>query len=247
MRLYRTKLQEKLEESLKAVLPVAGIVLLLSFTIAPVPAGILLEFLAGAALLLIGMMFFTLGAELAMTPMGERTGGSMANQVPSIPNPVLILAVAGGVAAFLVLALLRMLFKVPLSPVLIVFYLIVMAAALFVPADFLAVAFDSGGVTTGPMTVPFIMAFGVGIASVRSDERAAEDSFGLVALCSIGPILAVLLLGILYNPDGGNYAGSELVTAADSVERRPSPDTWERSCCPCCRFCCFSLPFSSFS
>ncbi len=248
MRLYRTKLQEKLEESLKAVLPVAGIVLLLSFTIAPVPAGILLEFLAGAALLLIGMMFFTLGAELAMTPMGERTGGSMArsrrlwlivaagfvlgfvvtisepdlqvlaNQVPSIPNPVLILAVAGGVAAFLVLALLRMLFKVPLSPVLIVFYLIVMAAALFVPADFLAVAFDSGGVTTGPMTVPFIMAFGVGIASVRSDERAAEDSFGLVALCSIGPILAVLLLGILYNPDGGNYAGSELVTAADSVE-----------------------------
>ncbi len=248
MRLYRSKLREKMGESLKAVLPVAGIVLLLSFTVAPVPAGILLEFLAGAALLLIGMMFFTLGAELSMTPMGERTGGSLAksrklwlimvmgfllgfvvtvsepdlqvlaNQVPSIPNQVLILAVAGGVAAFLVLALLRMLFKVPLSPVLIVSYLLAMTAALFVPEDFLAVAFDSGGVTTGPMTVPFIMAFGVGISSVRNDERAAEDSFGLVALCSVGPILMVLLLGILYHPDGGDYAGSVLLTAADSVE-----------------------------
>ena len=68
---------------------------------------------------------------------------------------------------------------------------------MLVPENILAVAFDSGGVTTGPMTVPFIMALGVGIASIRNDKHAGDDSFGLVALCSIGPILAVLILGLL--------------------------------------------------
>lgn len=247
MRLYKTKLQEKLEESLVAVLPVVGLVLLLCFSIAPVSPGVVLEFLMGALLLIVGMMFFSLGAELSMTPMGERVGSSMAksrklwvmvilgfilgfvitisepdlqvlaNQVPSVPNLVLILAVAGGVALFLVLALLRMLFRIKLTPMLIVFYLSVFTLAVFVPEDFLAVAFDSGGVTTGPMTVPFIMALGVGISAVRNDEHAADDSFGLVALCSVGPILAVLILGILYQPDGGAYAAAEHMEVLDSV------------------------------
>ena len=207
---YKTKLQEKLEESLKAVLPVAAIVLLLCFSIAPVSPGILLEFLMGALLLVVGMMFFSLGAELSMTPMGERVGSSMlkarklwitvaigfllgfvvtisepdlqvlANQVPSVPNMTLILAVACGVGIFLVLALLRMLFGIALAPMLIVLYLLVIGLTLFVPADFQAVAFDSGGVTTGPMTVPFIMALGVGISMIRNDRHAADDSFGLV-------------------------------------------------------------------
>lgn len=247
MRLYKTKLQEKLEESLVAVLPVVGLVLLLCFSIAPVSPGVVLEFLMGALLLIVGMMFFSLGAELSMTPMGERVGSSMAksrklwvmvilgfilgfvitisepdlqvlaNQVPSVPNLALILAVAGGVALFLVLALLRMLFRIKLTPMLIVFYLSVFTLAVFVPEDFLAVAFDSGGVTTGPMTVPFIMALGVGISAVRNDEHAADDSFGLVALCSVGPILAVLILGILYQPDGGAYAAAEHMEVLDSV------------------------------
>ena len=242
---YKTKLQEKLEESLKAVLPVAAIVLLLCFSIAPVSPGILLEFLMGALLLVVGMMFFSLGAELSMTPMGERVGSSMlkarklwitvaigfllgfvvtisepdlqvlANQVPSVPNMTLILAVACGVGIFLVLALLRMLFGIALAPMLIVLYLLVIGLTLFVPADFQAVAFDSGGVTTGPMTVPFIMALGVGISMIRNDRHAADDSFGLVALCSIGPILAVLLLGILYHPDS-TYAAEEIVEIVDS-------------------------------
>ena len=227
MRLYRTKLQEKLKEALEAVLPIIGIVLALCFTIAPVSPGILLAFLAGAVLLVIGMMFFTLGVELSMTPMGERVGTCMtksknlavmilpgfvmgliitvsepdlqvlAEQVPSIPNMALILAVAGGVGLFLVIALLRMLFAVPLPPLLLFFYGAVFVLALFVPEDFLAVAFDSGGVTTGPMTVPFIMALGVGISAIRSDKHASDDSFGLVALCSIGPILSVLVLGFI--------------------------------------------------
>lgn len=242
------KLKEKLKEAVNAVLPIMAIVLILCFTVTPVSTSIMLEFILGAVLLVIGMMFFTLGAEMAMTPIGEQVGRSitkskklwvmislgfvlgfiitisepdlqvLAEQVPSVPNMVLILAVAAGVGVFLVLALLRMLFGVALAPMLIVFYLAVFTLAFFVPKDFLAVAFDSGGVTTGPMTVPFIMALGVGISSIRSDKHAEVDSFGLVALCSIGPILSVLLLGMIYQSDGGYYSSSAITEVQDSVE-----------------------------
>lgn len=244
---YRTNLQEKLDEALKAVLPIIGIVLVLSFTIAPLPSGILMEFLLGAVLLVVGMMFFTLGADLAMSPIGERVGTALtrsrkigviipicfllgfiitisepdlqvlAGQVPSVPNMVLIVVVAAGVGAFLVVALLRMLFGIPLSRMLLFFYAIVFVLACMVPRDFLAVAFDAGGVTTGPMTVPFIMALGVGISAIRSDRHAADDSFGLVSLCSIGPIITVLILGMIYEPEGA-YEMTEVLEAADSVE-----------------------------
>ena len=110
----------------------------------------------------------------------------LAAQVPSVPNMVLILSVAAGVGAFLVVALLRILFGIALAPLLVVFYGVIFVIARFVPDNFLAVAFDSGGVTTGPMTVPFIMALGVGISAIRNDKHAENDSFGLVALCSIG-------------------------------------------------------------
>lgn len=206
------KLREKWNEALQAVLPIIAIVLVLCFVIAPISSSILLCFLLGAVLLLAGMMLFTLGAELAMSPMGERVGTCLtksrklpvviglsfllgfiitisepdlqvlANQVPAVPNMTLILSVACGVGAFLVVALLRMLFSVALPPLLLVFYGVVFVLAMFVPKDFLSVAFDSGGVTTGPMTVPFIMALGVGISATRSDRHAADDSFGLVAL-----------------------------------------------------------------
>lgn len=247
LRLYRTNLREKLDEALKAVVPIIAIVLVLCFSVAPISLSIMVMFLAGAVLLIIGMMFFTLGAELAMTPMGERVGTAMtrsrkiavvctlafvlgfiitisepdlqvlAQQVPAVPNMTLILAVACGVGVFLVVALLRMLFSVALSKLLIVFYAIVFLLACFVPKDFLAVAFDSGGVTTGPMTVPFIMALGVGIAAIRSDKHAEDDSFGLVALCSIGPIIAVLILGMIYTPEGA-YEAAELAELVDSVD-----------------------------
>ena len=135
-----------------------------------------------------------------------------------MPNLVLILSVAAGVGAFLVIALLRMLFSMALPPLLVTLYAIVFVLAAFVPKDFLAVAFDSGGVTTGPMTVPFIMALGVGISAIRSDRHAADDSFGLVALCSIGPILAVLILGIAYSPGESSYTAAFLPDIQDSVE-----------------------------
>ena len=229
------------------MVPIIAIVLILSFTIAPVPPGILMAFIIGAILLVVGMMFFTLGAEMSMTPMGERIGTRiaqskqlpviiglcfilgfiitisepdlqvLAGQVPSMSNMTLILAVAVGVGIFLVAAVLRMLFSKPLSYMLLIFYPVVFILTFFVSKDFLAIAFDSGGVTTGPMTVPFIMALGIGFSAVRSDKYAETDSFGLVSLCSIGPVLAVLLLGIIYHPQGGSYSETVIPDAETSV------------------------------
>ncbi len=245
--MYRERLSEKLREALGAVLPIVGIVLLLAVTVAPIPNGILLSFLFGGALLVAGMMFFTLGAELAMEPMGQLLGARLtktrnvalilgsglvlgvlitvsepdlqvlANQVQSIPNSVLIFSVAGGVGLFLVLALVRTLLGIPLGKILVVLYGAVFVLTIFAPEDFLSVAFDSGGVTTGPMTVPFIMSFGIGISAIRSDRRAADDSFGLISLCSVGPILAVLILGLIYRPDSASYTAAVMPHAADSV------------------------------
>ena len=242
------KLREKWNEALQAVLPIIAIVLVLCFVIAPISSSILLCFLLGAVLLLAGMMLFTLGAELAMSPMGERVGTCLtksrklpvviglsfllgfiitisepdlqvlANQVPAVPNMTLILSVACGVGAFLVVALLRMLFSVALPPLLLAFYGVVFVLAMFVPKDFLSVAFDSGGVTTGPMTVPFIMALGVGISATRSDRHAADDSFGLVALCSIGPILAVMILSMIFKADSSAYTPPVIPEIGDSKE-----------------------------
>ena len=246
--LYQKNLLEKLKESLGAVLPIIGIVLVLCFSIAPIPNSVLMTFVVGAVLLIIGMMFFTLGAEMAMTPMGERIGTKLTNtrkisvvivlcfilgfiitisepdlqvlaeQVPSIPNYTLIIAVATGVGIFLVAAVLRMLFGIPLAHMLLILYPIIFILASIVPQDFLTVAFDSGGVTTGPMTVPFIMALGIGFSAVRSDKHAENDSFGLVALCSVGPILAVLLLGLLYHPGESGYEQTMIVKTDNSVE-----------------------------
>ena len=242
------KLREKLLEALQAVLPIVAIVLVLCFSIAPVSPSILLCFLLGAAMIIVGIMFFTLGSEMSMSPMGERVGAVLtrsrsvpliigvgfalgvlitisepdlqvlANQVPSIPNMTLILSVAAGVGFFLVVAFLRMLLGIALPKLLVVFYGLIFVLAAFVPKEFLAVAFDSGGVTTGPITVPFIMALGVGVAAIRSDRHAADDSFGLVALCSVGPILAVLLLGILFRASDSAYVPPILPDVGDSVE-----------------------------
>ena len=193
------------------------------------------------------MAFFTLGADTAMTPIGTKVGSCitkskkvwlivfvsfllgiiitisepdlqvLANQVPNIPNAVLIGAVALGVGVFLVIAMLRILFGISLNILLIGFYIVVFGLAMLVPKNFWAVAFDSGGVTTGPMTVPFIMALGVGVSAIRSDRHAGNDSFGLVALCSIGPILAVLVLGLMY-PSEAAYTPVEIPEMENSQE-----------------------------
>ena len=142
----------------------------------------------------------------------------LASNVPHINTTVLIITVSVGVGLFLVICMLRILLGVQLRWVLLACYILVFALASFSEADFLSVAFDSGGVTTGPMTVPFIMALGVGVASIRSDKNAEADSFGLVALCSVGPILAVMLLGFFYKMEDGVVASAVVQSYADTVE-----------------------------
>ena len=242
------KLKEKIRESLSAVLPITGIVLMLSIFLIPMELGSVVMFLTGALMLIVGMGFFQLGAEMAMTPLGEGVGVQisrmkklltvlltgflmgviitvsepdlqvLAGQVPSVPNMVLIMTVAVGVGLFLALAIVRIRYKISLSMLLIVCYLALILVSAFVPKEFLAVAFDSGGVTTGPMTVPFIMAMGVGLASVRSDKNAANDSFGLVALSSVGPILAVLILGCFFKPTEAAYTLTDVATVVTTQD-----------------------------
>lgn len=243
--LKNTILWPKISESLSSVLPVTGIVLFLFCTIVPVPAEMFLAFIIGAVLLIFGMGLFTLGAETAMTPMGEYVGSKMtkskslwvlipvslfvgtmitvsepdlqvlSTQIDAIPSATLIWSVAAGVGLLLVVAMLRILFKIKLKYLLLALYGIVFILVAFVPRVFVPVAFDSGGVTTGPMTVPFIMALGVGVASIRSDGKGS-DSFGLVALCSVGPILAVMILGILNDVNTVNPSDSAFEIANGS-------------------------------
>ena len=227
------KIKEKILEALASVLPITAIVLVLSVVLIPIPIGTFLLFLAGAVLLIVGMGLFSLGADMAMMPLGEALGSRLtrtrriglvmlvffamgvivtmaepdltvlARQVPAIPDHVLILTVAFGVGFFLMMAMLRTLFKIKLRSLLLFFS---------------AVAFDSGGVTTGPITVPFIMSLGVGMASTRADSTSQEDSFGMVALSSIGPILMVLILGICYNPSSASYSPVEVPDIATSFD-----------------------------
>ncbi len=231
------ELWAKIREALISALPITLIV----YLVALLPnfsfnRWELTSFTIGAVLLVLGIGFFNLGADIAMTPMGIHVGAGLsrqktisllltvcfvlgmlitiaepdlqvlANQVSSVMNGKLLIYTVGfGVGAFLVIAILRIIFKRRLSKILMLFYMLLFAMALILSVNdnmaLLPMAFDSGGVTTGPITVPFIMALGVGISSVLGDRHSQENSFGLVALCSIGPILAVLVLGIFARSD----------------------------------------------
>ena len=223
----------KIREALFSVMPVAALVLAVSFTpLAPLSWLERSVFIISAALLVIGIGLFNMGADLAMTPMGRHTGEGLtkgrrvgmlvlvcffmgvlitvaepdlsvlAGQVGSvIPSTLLIVTVGVGVGLFLVLAILRMVTRTDLTAMLLFFYMLLFAfSALLITVgaqSFLPLCFDSGGVTTGPITVPFIMALGIGIAQTLGGRHAGENSFGLIALCSVGPVLAALILSAL--------------------------------------------------
>ena len=231
------QLLPKIQEALLSALPITAIVYLLSLT----PwfnfnSAELISFTVGAVLLVVGFGLFSLGADMAMTPMGSHVGAGLSRQkklslllivcfvlgmLITIAEPdlqvlakqvsavmsgtVLVYAVGIGVGAFLVVAILKIVFRKSLSSILMLFYMTMFALALMLVVKgndaLLPMSFDSGGVTTGPITVPFIMALGVGISNVLGDRHSQENSFGLVSLCSVGPILAVLVLGIFSQND----------------------------------------------
>ncbi len=246
-----THIFASIKESLSSVLPIAIIVLILSISCVSLDAGVLVLFLFGTIMLILGMSFFTVGSGISMEPLGDGIGKSLnknnkiifplvicfilgffitvsepdlqvlAEQVPTIPNAMLVNCVGVGVGVFLSITLLRNKKGFPLRKLLLVFYIFIIGLSFFAPNEFVPTAFDSGGVTTGPITVPFIMALGAGLASAKKGKNAGEHSFGLVALCSIGPILSVLLLSIFYKPQPATtaYEIANILTTTDAFRQ----------------------------
>ena len=239
---------EKFQESINSILPITIIVAVVCFLFVPISSGLMLAFLLGAVHMVIGMGLFSVGADLAMAKIGSHIGSAMtasrrlsvilltsfllgtavtlaepdlqvlAANVPAISSRVLVLTVAVGVGLFLALAMLRILFAISLRTMLLILYAVVFMLAFLLDPDMLPLSFDAGGVTTGPMTVPFIMALGVGVSAIRSDEKAKEDSFGLVALCSVGPILAVMVLSLIFKAENGGAAVTPVPDFSTTVE-----------------------------
>lgn len=231
----RTAVSEKIKESARSVFPIVFIVTLLCFSIAPINTDLMLNFFIGTVMVIVGIGLFSLGADTSMIKIGNKIGTALtktkrlplivavsfafgfavtiaepdlqvlAQTVPHINNFALLITVGVGVGFFLAVCMIRILTGIKLRWLLIVFYAVVFILAAFTDERFLGIAFDSGGVTTGPMTVPFILALGVGVSNIRSDDKAEADSFGLVALSSVGPVLAVLILGFF-------YPGAETIT-----------------------------------
>ena len=230
-------IKSKILEATKSILPIALIVLALSVFLTPIDSGYMILFLIGTVFLVFGMSLFNLGAEMSMQPLGTKIGSTIASsakvwiiafvsfiigiivtisepdlqilatQVSGVENMVLILTVSVGVGIFLMIALLRIVFGINLNVILAVFYITAFTLSFFLPETLRPLAFDSGGVTTGPMTVPFIMSIGAGVSQARvSKGGGRNNSFGITALCSIGPIIAVLVLGLFVSIDGSSGA-----------------------------------------
>ena len=251
-------LLKKLSESTISVLPVTAIVLILNFTpLISFSTKETLVFILCAVALIVGMALFNLGADIAMTPMGEQIGSGLSKsgkiktllliclvmgvfitiaepdlsvlalQVKGIiDSTALKIAIGMGVGLFLLLAVLKVIFKTSLSHMLTFFYTLLFAIVTLLivqgKENFLPLGFDSGGVTTGPITVPFIMALGLGVSTVLGDKRDRESSFGFIALCSIGPILAVMFLGLTatgnptLNKDGAEFAAGYALSLSNA-------------------------------
>ena len=220
-------LMEKLKEATASVLPISLIVMAISFVLVPVDAGLMLSFVIATAMLILGMGLFTLGADMSMSRIGNYMGSKLtksrklpliltvsfalgvaitvaepdlqvlAGNVPEIDTTVLILTVSVGVGFFLMLCMVRILFSISLRTMLIVFYAIVFAAAFLSNESILSVAFDSGGVASGPLTATFMLPFATG-ACEAFGGNVMTDAFGLVALVAMMPLITVQVMGAIY-------------------------------------------------
>lgn len=238
-------LLQKFKETLSSVLPIMAVVFVLNMTVAPLGTGLLLRFLFGGVLVILGLTIFLAGIDIGIMPIGERSGAVLAakkslplllgvsfligimvtvaepdvqvlaNQIKGVVSDVnkwtLVIMIAIGLAIFVVIGLVRTVLSLNLKVLLLVLYVALFTVAFICPDVFQGMAFDAGGATTGPMTVPFIMALGVGVATVRSKGASSsssdsekktgtqdDSSFGLTGLASIGPVAAVCVYGILH-------------------------------------------------
>ncbi len=228
-------LLHKLKETAVSVLPVMAIVFLLGLTVVPLESAVLVKFLIGGLLLIVGLTIFLLGVDMSIQPMGERCGAELTKKkslslllvvafiigfivtaaepdiqvfgdqvrgvFPAVNKLAFTFVIAAGVGLFITIGLLRTVMNLSLKWTLFISYTILFIIAFFAPGSFIGIAFDSGGATTGPMTVPFIMALGLGVSSVRVSQK--DNSFGLTGVSSVGPVLAVIIYAIAISGAGG--------------------------------------------
>lgn len=224
--------KQKFKEVLFSIFPITIIVMILNFTLTPLEIPLIIRFIIGAFLIIIGLSIFLIGVDIAITPLGSQVGAAfaksnkmwiviigglivgffisiaepgliiLANQVGIVTSgqisSISILSIVSiGLAIMLAAGFVRIVFNIPLYKILTVLYGLVLILALFTPVEFLTIAFDASGATTGILAVPFILALAVGISSMKKDSKASEkDSFGLVAIASVGAIISVMILSI---------------------------------------------------
>lgn len=225
-------LRTRLPEVLRAIAPLIGVVCALQAGIVHAPAAQFLQFLAGSALAIAGLLLLFAGIDHGILPMGRFIGAELPKKrslwlivavalalgfVTTVAEPdVLILAgqveaishgavsgrllvyvIAAGVGLFAAVALLRIVYGTPVSVLVALAYALMILLSLLAPADFVALAYDSGSVTTGVLTAPVLLALALGLSAVIAGRSPVSDGFGLLGLASAGPIIAVLLLGLL--------------------------------------------------
>ena len=241
-------LKQKFFESIISILPIMIIIMIIS-TILDFSLATFISVIISTLLLLVGISLFTYGSNLSMIEIGTVIGSKLvntrkpflifiisfivgiiitiaepdlrvlANQMNAINPYIFIFCVSLGVGLFLAISTMRIIYQIDLKIVLLLSYGLIILLMFFVDKQLLPVSFDAGGVTTGPMSVPFILAMGLGFSKARSRKESKNDSFGLVALCSIGPILTVLLLSFLMKGNI-NYTyniSSEITNMSDLV------------------------------
>lgn len=231
---------KSIKSSVLSVLPIVIIVAFLD-CILHFSAETLIAFYISALLLSVGISLFTFGADVSMMDVGNDLGRNLvkskklvficivvffvgiavtvaepdlyvfAFQQNSVPSMALIITTAVGVGLFLLIAALRTLYNFNTSNLFIIFYTVVLFLIFLVPQDYVASAFDAGGVTTGAISVPFIIALGLGLSANRTDNESKNNSFGMIGLCSIGPIIAMLVLGVFCHTSG-EYIPAEIVS-----------------------------------
>lgn len=226
----KNKIIENLVDSFKSVMPVAVIIVILSFML-NIPNDVIYSFLISSVFLILGITFFTTGAVISIVEIGKSMGNFLvkkgkllltlvvtlimgivitmsepdlmvlASELPSIPNKLMIALVSLGIGIFLMLAVFRIIKRKSYRKMIQISLVIIMFLLYFTNSDFVSISFDAAGVTTGPLTVPVIIAFGYGIAKMRSDKDSTSDIFGLGGLASFGPVIVLLILGLFYKTD----------------------------------------------
>lgn len=224
------KLSNDLKDAFFSVIPITLLVLGVSLLI-HVESKTIFSFLISAVLLIIGIGLFTFSAELSMTIIGDKVGEALvkrrklglillmglllgfvltisepdlsvfATQITSIPTILIIVLISLGVGIFLMISLFRIIKGISINKILFLSYGIVLILLCITPSSFVTLSLDAGGVTTGPVSVPFMVALGYGFTRMRSSKKGGNDSFGLVGLSSIGPIIVILILGLVFNID----------------------------------------------